>query len=131
LKIGELARRTGLNASAIRYYEKEGVLTAPFRSGGQRQFNEEDVYRVLLIRFAGKMGFTLDEIRVFLRGLRGDMPVGPRWRKLAYRKIKEVKRNIERSQRLLLLLQNLLCCRCASLQVCVEWFGRNETWIVE
>jgi hypothetical protein len=44
---------------------------------------------VLLIRFASEMGFTLSEIKVFLNGLWDDAPVGPRWKKLAHRKIQE------------------------------------------
>jgi MerR family transcriptional regulator, redox-sensitive transcriptional activator SoxR len=120
MKIGELAKRAGLNASAIRYYEKKGLLAAPYRTSGQRRYPDEAVYRVLLICFASDMGFTLGEIKIFLNGLRGNTPVGPRWRKLAHRKIEEVKRTIERSRQLKTLLEHLLKCHCASLQVCVD-----------
>ncbi|HEY6905393.1 MAG TPA: MerR family transcriptional regulator [Candidatus Acidoferrales bacterium] len=120
MKIGELAGRTGLNTSAIRYYETVGLLAAPYRTGGQRRYPDETIYRVLLIRFASEMGFTLDEIKLFLNGLREDAPVGPRWRKLAHRKIEEVERTIQRSQQLKALLEHLLQCRCATLRVCVE-----------
>jgi MerR family transcriptional regulator, redox-sensitive transcriptional activator SoxR len=120
MKIGALARGAGLNPSAIRYYERVGLLPVPFRTGGQRRYPDEAVYRVLLIVFAGQMGFTLAEIKIFLSGLRGNSPVGPRWWKLANRKIKEVEQTIARSQRLKSLLEKLLQCRCASLQICVE-----------
>jgi MerR family transcriptional regulator, redox-sensitive transcriptional activator SoxR len=120
MKIGELASRTGLRTSAIRYYEGVGLLPPPHRSGGQRRYPDDAVYRVLLIRFSRNMGFTLGEIRVFLSGLRENAPVGPRWKKLAYRKIQEVEQTIERSLQLKSLLQHLLQCHCASLQVCVE-----------
>jgi MerR family redox-sensitive transcriptional activator SoxR len=120
MKIGELASRTGLNASAIRYYEKCGVLAAPYRIGGQRRYPSDAVHRVLLIRFASEMGFTLSEIKLFLSGLRDKAPVGPRWRKLASRKIKEVDKTIQRCYRLKSLLEHLVRCNCASLQVCVE-----------
>ena len=105
MKIGELASHTGLNASAIRYYEKCGVLAAPYRIGGQRRYPTDAVHRVLLIRFASEMGFTLSEIKLFLSGLRDKAPVGPRWRKLASRKIKEVDETIERCGRLKSLLE--------------------------
>lgn len=62
MKIGELAHRAGLNASAIRYYEKLGLLAPPHRSGGQRRYPPDALDRVLLIRFAGEMGFSLPEI---------------------------------------------------------------------
>src|SRR5436190_1002665 len=120
MKIGELAGRTGLNASALRYYERCGLITASHRIGGQRRYPGDIVYRVMLIRFASDMGFTLDEVKVFLNGLRDRAPVGPRWRKLAQRKIKEVNANIQRSYQLKSLLDHLLECRCGSLQLYVE-----------
>jgi MerR family redox-sensitive transcriptional activator SoxR len=126
MKIGELARRTGLNASAIRYYERMGLLAAPHRTGGQRRYPAEAIHRVLLIRCAGEMGFTLAEIKIFLSGLRDNSPVGPRWRKLAVHKIKEAERTIERSLRLKSLFQHLLRCHCASLQDCVQRLSLSE-----
>jgi DNA-binding transcriptional MerR regulator len=126
MKIGELAGRTGLNASAIRYYERMGLLAPPYRTGGQRRYPPEAIHRVLLIRFAGEMGFTLGEVKIFLGGLRDNSPVGPRWRKLAAHKIKEAERSIDRSRRLKSLFAHLLRCRCASLAVCVERLSLSE-----
>lgn len=120
MKIGELARRAGLNTSAIRYYERLGILVAPYRSGGQRRYPPDALDRVLLIRFASDMGFTLDEIKLFLNGLRDNEAVGPRWKRLAHRKIHEVEQNIRRARRLKSLLEHLLVCRCPSLRVCIE-----------
>src|SRR6266480_5767692 len=126
MKIGQLARTAGLNASAIRYYEKRGLLAAPQRTGGQRRYASDALSRVLLIRFATDMGFTLAEIKLFLSGLRDNAPVGPRWKRLANRKLLEVDQNIARSIKLKSLLQNLLHCRCASLQQCVRALGLSE-----
>ena len=120
MKIGQLARTAGLNASAIRYYEKRGLLAAPQRLGGQRRYPVETLDRVLLIRFATEMGFTLSEIKLFLNGLRDNAPVGPRWKKLATRKLLEVEQSIVRSLKLKSLLQGLLHCHCPSLQFCVS-----------
>ena len=120
MKIGEIASRSSLNASAIRYYERRGLLPAPHRAGGQRRYPANALDRVLLIRFASEMGFTLSEIKVFLNGLRDDAPVGPRWKRLAHRKIQEVERGIQRARRLKSLLEHLLYCRCVSLEVCVK-----------
>ena len=120
MKIGQLAASAGLNASAVRYYEKLGLLAPPQRLGGQRRYPSDALSRLLLIRFATDMGFTLSEIKLFLNGLRDNTPVGPRWKKLATRKLSEVDRNIARSLRLKALLQGLLHCRCASLQLCVN-----------
>jgi len=120
MKIGELASRASLNSSAIRYYEKSGLLTAPYRIGGQRVYSNDALHRLLLIRFASEMDFSLTEIKLFLSGLQDQAPVGQRWKKLACEKIKEVDETIQRSRRLKSLLQHLLQCHCASLQVCVE-----------
>src|SRR5690349_14839391 len=120
MKIGELARHAGLNASAIRYYEKAGLLAPPHRSGGQRRYASDALDRVLLIRFASEMGFSLAEIRLFLSGLRDNAPVGPRWRKLARHKIVHVEEIIRRSRRLKSLLEHLLRCQCRALGVCVH-----------
>jgi MerR family transcriptional regulator, redox-sensitive transcriptional activator SoxR len=127
LKIGELARQAGLRASAIRYYEKVGLLSAPDRKGNQRRYAADAINRLLLIRFTSEMGFTLTEIRIFLSGLRSDAPVGPRWRKLAHGKIKQVDASIKRSQQLKSLLQHLLQCRCPSLPVCVQRLSLSPT----
>ena len=126
MKIGELARRAGLNASAIRYYERLGLLSPPQRVGGQRRYASDALSRVLLICFATEMGFTLNEIKLFLSGLRDNTPVGPRWKKLASRKLIEVEQNIARSLKLKSLLQGLLRCRCTSLQQCVRGLGLSE-----
>jgi MerR family redox-sensitive transcriptional activator SoxR len=127
MKIGELARNAGLRASAIRYYEKVGIVSAPDRKGNQRRYAGDALNRLLLVRFASDMGFSLAEIRIFLSGLRSDVPVGPRWRKLAHRKIKQVDASIKRSRQLKSLLEHLLQCRCPSLPVCVRRLSLSPT----
>lgn len=126
MRIGELARQAGVNTSAIRYYERMGLLPAAERAGGQRRYAQDALEQVLLIRFASDMGFALEEIKLFLGGLRKDTPVGPRWRKLATRKIAEVEKMIERSRRLKSLLEHLLDCRCGSLGMCVGRLKLSE-----
>jgi MerR family redox-sensitive transcriptional activator SoxR len=120
MKIGELAARAAVAPSAIRYYEKVGLLAPAERIGGQRRYASAALDRLLLIRFAGEMDFTLAEIKLFLGGLRENAPVGPRWKKLAHRKIREVDQLIGRSRRLKSLLEHLLRCHCTSLQICVQ-----------
>ena len=66
LTIGEVARRAGLNTSAIRYYESRGVLPQPERESGRRRYTEETVQRLHVIEVAKRAGFTLDEARVLL-----------------------------------------------------------------
>jgi len=120
MRVGELDARARPSASAIRYCEKIGLLAAPLRVGRQRRYSDESLHRALLIRFARDMGFSLSEIKVFLNGLREKGAVGPKWRRLAYRKIAEVEETINRSRRLKVLLQHLLRCQCSSAQMCVQ-----------
>lgn len=120
MKIGNLARQAGVNASAIRYYEKIGLLPAPSRLNGQRRYSSESLDRVLLIRFAGEMGFSLNDIRIFLSGIRETAPVGPRWKKLAARKTEDLRELIARARRLEKLMRGLSDCRCSSLHECVQ-----------
>jgi MerR family copper efflux transcriptional regulator len=64
MRIGELAARTGLATSAIRYYEAQGVLSAPTRgTNGYRCYAEDDIERLRIIRKSQNLGFTLDVIR--------------------------------------------------------------------
>jgi len=126
MKIGELAKRANLNPSAIRYYEKLGLLPAPARSSGQRRYSSESLDRVLLIKFAGEMGFSLPEVKTFLSGIRETAPVGPRWKKLAARKIVEMRQVIARAQRLEKLMRGLSHCHCSSLHECVRCLAISE-----
>lgn len=120
MKIGQLAGRTGVNASAIRYYEKLSLIPAPDRASGQRRYTEEAIYQVLLIRFAREMDFSLHEIKIFLSGLNDKAPVDKRWKRLAYSKIRQVDETMARAQQLKSLLEHLLHCQCTSLRQCVD-----------
>ena len=119
MKIGELAAQADLAPSAIRYYEKVGLLAPAERIGGQRRYSSGALDRVLLIRFAGEMDFTLAEIKLFLNGFREKTPVSIRWRKLTTRKIAELQQRLAFTRRLLNLLELLRHCRCIHLHQCV------------
>jgi len=74
MKISELAEQTGLTTSAIRFYERSGLLPSPERgSNGYRSYSEIDVQRVYVIRIAQSLGFPLDSIRIFFDAT----PAGP------------------------------------------------------
>jgi MerR family transcriptional regulator, redox-sensitive transcriptional activator SoxR len=126
MKIGELAARASLAPSAIRYYEKIGLLARADRISGQRRYSTAALDRVLLIRFAGEMDFTLAEIKLFLNGFREDTPVSSRWRKLTTRKIAELQQRLAVTRRLLVLLERLQHCRCVDLHQCVTGLGLSH-----
>jgi DNA-binding transcriptional MerR regulator len=94
LTIGELARRTGVAASALRYYEELGLLPAPPRVSGQRRYPESAVTIVAAIRLQCDAGFTLAEQRALLAPGEG----APDWRELAQRKLAELDERIARAQ---------------------------------
>src|SRR5260221_9684395 len=73
LSIGEVAERTGVAVSAMRYYEKEGLLSSRRSDGGQRRYHRDVLRRVAFIRVAQRVGLTLEEIRAALATL----PAGP------------------------------------------------------
>lgn len=74
LKIGELARRTGVNVQTVRYYERRGILAEPPRKdSGYRQYRPEAVRRIRFIKRAQRPGFTLRKIDDLL-GLRVEGP---------------------------------------------------------
>ncbi len=71
MRIGELARRTGLSPDALRFYEKRGLLRSERRANGYRDFPPEAEFVLRLIKTAQALGFTLGEIEVELPALAG------------------------------------------------------------
>ena len=80
MTISEAARQTGLQASAIRYYEQIGLLPAAARMSGQRRYDTSILYRLAIIQRAQQLGFTLDEIRQLFFGFGSVTAASQRWR---------------------------------------------------
>ncbi len=116
--IGEVARRTGLRPSALRYYEESGILPAPARVSGKRRYNPDVIRRVDLLRFAQQAGFTLDEIKTLFYGFGADTPLSARWRSLARNKVRELDEVAERVRRMREALELSLKCGCVRLEDC-------------
>src|SRR2546429_9029785 len=104
LSIGQVAREAGLSASALRYYEKAGLLPAPPRRSRQRRYNEVVFGRIYLIRLALEAGFTIGETRLFLSGFSEQTPPAARWRGLAGRQLEEGKAPVDPARRVETLL---------------------------
>ena len=68
MTIGEEAAQSSILASAICYYEKEGLLGAPVRASGRQVYDSGVLHYLVIVRFAKETGFTLPEIRLLLRG---------------------------------------------------------------
>ncbi len=120
LTIGEVARRAGVRASAIRYYEEAGLLEEPERVGGKRRYDEEALRRLALIGGAKRAGFTLGEIRTLLHGFPAGTGAAQRWQALASKKLVEVDEAIAQLRQTRGLLEEALRCECASLDECAR-----------
>jgi MerR family transcriptional regulator, redox-sensitive transcriptional activator SoxR len=117
--IGEVAARAGVAASAVRYYERAGLLRAPKRVSGRRTYDETVFETLALIELAQSAGFTVAETKVLLHGFEGTTPASQRWRSLARTKLGEITQRIERAERMRDVLERLLRCQCDSLGQCV------------
>lgn len=112
--IGDIAQEAGLRTSAIRYYERLGLLPAPERRGGRRQYTVEVLLRLEVIRFARETGFTLREIRKLISG----RPYSASLRELASGKLGELDGVIERARTMQVLLRSALRCNCLAPEDC-------------
>jgi MerR family transcriptional regulator, redox-sensitive transcriptional activator SoxR len=118
LSIGQVAAKAGVNASAIRYYERHGLLPEPERVSGQRRYTDETVQRLGIIAIAKQAGFSLDEVRVLLTSTDQGAPAHEQLRALATRKLPEVDALIERAQAMRQWLTTAATCGCDTLDVC-------------
>jgi MerR family redox-sensitive transcriptional activator SoxR len=114
LSIGGVARRSGLRTSAIRYYEKIGVLPRVPRTGYQRRYDPLILDRLAIVRFAQHVGLRLTEIKWLLNDVPG-RPPPERWRKLAEARLREVDSLIATAQTIRELLQMTLDHKCPKL----------------
>lgn len=124
--IGEVARRSGINASAIRYYEKAGLLAEPERVNGRRRYGPEVLDLLAAIRLAQRAGFTIAETRTLMRGFSAEEPPSERWRIFACEKLTEVEALIERARAMKRLLERGLRCECLTTEDCA--LLEEERW---
>ena len=119
LTIREIARQSGLQPSAIRYYESLGLLPRPRRVSGQRRYDKAALTRLKGIQGAQRAGFTLAEIKTLFNETEENTPHYSRWHELADRKMVELDQEIARVQNMKQLLEDSLNCNCASVDECV------------
>ena len=119
LSIGAVADRTGVATSALRYYERRGLIGAARSSGGQRQFNREVLRRVAFIRAAQRVGLTLDEISEAMATLpEGRTPTRADWARLSASWQSRLDEQIAVLERLRDRLTSCIGCGCLSLRAC-------------
>ena len=119
LTIGEVARRSGVAASALRFYEQRGLIRSERAGSGHRRYPRMVLRRIAFIVFAQRVGLTLDEIGEELAKLPGDRAPGRRdWSRLSTRWSQRIDERIAELQRLKAGLTECIGCGCLSLDRC-------------
>jgi MerR family redox-sensitive transcriptional activator SoxR len=119
LAIGELARRTGVASSALRFYEERGLIHAVRTAAGHRRYPRAAARRVAFIVFAQRVGLTLEEIRIELDKLPADrVPTREDWDRLTATWSARIDERIDELLRLKRGLTGCIGCGCLSLEHC-------------
>ena len=120
LSISEVAARSGLRVSAIRYYEEQCLVQSVGRRSGKRLFDGSVLARLAAIEVAKAAGLSLTEIRsVFSSAATGEPPP---WRQVARAKNREIAREMERLEKRRDLLARLATCACPTMDDCGQAF---------
>jgi MerR family transcriptional regulator, redox-sensitive transcriptional activator SoxR len=115
LTIGEVARRSGVAATALRYYEHIGLVPAPARMGGQRRYDESVLARLDVIRLCKSAGFVLEEIQLLFAD---DVPGRPATRALGEAKLAEIDARMASLARARAIIEWGMRCTCVSIDAC-------------
>jgi MerR family redox-sensitive transcriptional activator SoxR len=119
LTIGDMAVRSGMAPSALRYYEREGLIRATRTGGNQRRYERHELRRIAFIRIAQQVGVSLEEIREALAELpENRTPTKADWARLSARWRRKLEERITLLERLRDQLTGCIGCGCLSLQRC-------------
>ena len=126
ITIGQLAKRTGVAVSAIRFYEDKGLLRAQRTGGNQRRFLRSDIRRVSFIVIAQRLGLALAEIETQLAALpHGRAPRLGDWQQISRRMRFEIDQRINLLSRTRNQLDQCIGCGCLSLEKC-QLYNKND-----
>jgi MerR family redox-sensitive transcriptional activator SoxR len=119
LTIGEASRRSGVAASALRFYEDRGLITSERAGSGHRRYPRPVLRRIAFIVFAQRIGLTLDEIGVELAKLPPHRaPTRRDWSRLSSKWTSRIDERIAELERLKVGLTGCIGCGCLSLERC-------------
>jgi MerR family redox-sensitive transcriptional activator SoxR len=119
LTIGEVAARSGVSASALRFYERRGLISAARSDGNQRRYERAVLRRIAFIQAGRAAGITLAEIRASLDGLpTSRTPSRKDWERLSNRWRDDLDARIETLQALRSRLTTCIGCGCLSIDKC-------------
>jgi MerR family transcriptional regulator, redox-sensitive transcriptional activator SoxR len=119
LTIGEVSRRSGVAASALRFYEERGLIASERAGSGHRRYSRAVLRRIAFIVFAQRIGLTLDEIGAELAKLPSDRaPTRRDWSRLTHCWVSRIDQRIAELERLKLGLTECIGCGCLSIERC-------------
>jgi MerR family redox-sensitive transcriptional activator SoxR len=119
LSIGEVAERANVATSALRFYERQGLINAARSDGGQRRYHRDVLRRIAFVRAAQRVGLSLEDIRAALTTLpEGRTPTAADWRRLSRSWRPLLDRRIAELERVRDRLDTCIGCGCLSLRVC-------------
>jgi len=118
LTIGELARRTGVATSALRFYDELGLVRPAQRVSGHRRYAADAVDAVGVVRFLQEVGFTLSDAKRLIAS-RKRSPIA--WRALAVRKSEELRDSISREEAARQAIEHALVCPREDLLACPKF----------
>jgi MerR family redox-sensitive transcriptional activator SoxR len=119
LTIGDVARRTGMKVSAIRFYEDKKLIEPIRTSGNQRRFLRSDIRRISFILIAQRLGLSLEQIAWIMRDLpHGRTPTAKDWRRISTAIRGTIDEQIARLERTRDRLDGCIGCGCLSLEKC-------------
>ncbi|MBY8873718.1 redox-sensitive transcriptional activator SoxR [Micromonospora sp. PLK6-60] len=127
LTIGELSARSGVAPSALRYYERLGLVRADRTGGNQRRYARSELRRVAFIRIAQQVGVSLDEIRAALESLPASRtPTAADWARLSASWRGRLDERIRLLTKLRDDLTGCIGCGCLSLQRCTLYNPKDS-----
>ena len=119
MTIGEVARRSGVASSALRFYEERGLISSVRAGSGHRRYPRSVLRRVAFVVFAQRVGLTLEEIGAELAKLPPDRaPTKRDWSRLSSGWTARIDERIAELQRLRVGLTECIGCGCLSLERC-------------
>ena len=139
LTIGEVAERTGLAVSAIRFYDERGLISSERSERGHRRFRRATIRRLSFVMISQSLGYTLQEIYEMLDALpSGRTPTEADWTQFAQQFASDVAERIAALEQLRDKLDGCIGCGCLSLEACGLWnaddaaatLGSGPRWLL-
>jgi MerR family transcriptional regulator, redox-sensitive transcriptional activator SoxR len=126
MTISQVAQEIGVNTSAIRYYERIGLLPQPERVSGRRRYDPAILQRLVIIQTAQQAGFSLAELRILFDDILENAAPNIQWHNLIQRKLKELNALLHNVQSMKNMLEEIMDCEDPTLAECLFATGQKH-----